>query len=241
MTQPFDMNNLQSFNLDSIQSFIEQANQTLACDSQCQQKKKAEELKQAYLDSQTNKDTANYQVQVAQKNYVTFTEGELKYNELNTAQWQEKAQKRVETYESAFDKQVDQTESQIKSYSGLLLNMKNVLDLYQKYKTENTDLYNQWKNQRSNILTNERKTYYEDQGIQQLSFYYSYILIILYMVCLLCYAAFSFWYPSLYSWKIRAVVFLLLCLLPWVSSWLLNVLLTITNSLIGWLPKNTHL
>ena len=42
------------------------------CDSNCQRQKTEEELKQKYLASETNLASANNQVDIAQKNYLTF-------------------------------------------------------------------------------------------------------------------------------------------------------------------------
>ena len=78
---------------------------------------------------------------------------------------QEKAEEISNKFIEFFKTDSQEIKTQIETYHGLLLNFKNVVDLYLKYKTENVELVKNLKQESSDILTNERKTYYEDQKI----------------------------------------------------------------------------
>jgi hypothetical protein len=62
-----------SFDINQLNTLLEQASDTILCNSDCQKERKAEKLKQKYLNSQTNLATAPHNMQVAQKNYIEFT------------------------------------------------------------------------------------------------------------------------------------------------------------------------
>ena len=61
------------FNLNNFNALMSQASDAILCNSECRQKREAEKLKQNYENAQTNLASASSQVQVAQKNYFTFT------------------------------------------------------------------------------------------------------------------------------------------------------------------------
>lgn len=230
-----------SFDINKFNTFIQQASQTIACGPQCQQNKTSEQLKQKYLNSQTNLASADYQVHMAQKNYVTFTKGELAYNELQDEQLKEKAHLITKAFKTNFDNEIQNLKINIGTYNGLLVNLKNVFELYEKYKRENKELFHELKDDTSDILTNSRKTFYQDQGIQNLDFYYYYILIIIYGVLIICFVLFSFIYPTQLSRKARIGIFILLNFLPFIASKLLGLFLFMAYQLYSLLPKNTHL
>ena len=162
------MNN--SFDINNLNSFIQQASQTIMCDSQCQRNKLTEKLKQKYLDAKQNLSSADYNLELAEKNYVTFAKGELAYNELRDQQLHKKAELITNKFENNFDLEANNIKTQINSYDGLLINFKNVVDLFLNYKKENIELLKEIKDDTNDVLTNERKTYYQDQGIENLNF-----------------------------------------------------------------------
>ena len=163
-----------SFDINQFNTLIQQATDSIMCNSDCKNKREAEKLKQTYLDSQTNLAKAPNNLMVAQKNYIEFTEGTTAYNELLESQLQEKANMIANEFSANFDNEVDKVKSQIKSYDGLLLSYKYSLELLRKYNVENEKLFLDLKKESNDVLTNERKTYYEDQQIDSLKFYYHY-------------------------------------------------------------------
>ena len=70
--QEANANNQNKNNLDKFNSMIDQATAAISCDSECQNQQKDEQLKQAYLDAQTNLATAPNNVFVTRQNYIVF-------------------------------------------------------------------------------------------------------------------------------------------------------------------------
>jgi hypothetical protein len=229
-----------SYNLKKFNLFLQNASEKITCDKECQKKKEAEKLKQNYTNAQTNYVSAPYQVQFAEEKYVTFTEGSTAYNELNDKKLQNEAKEETKIFKENFDEMSQRIQSQIDTYSGILINFNNVFDLYTKYKNENIKLEKDLKDSTNDILTNERKTFYEDQQIDSLKFYYYYVLLIIYCICVICFFVFNFLFPSQSSWKVRLAAFIGLIILPFISKWLLGGIIYILYEIYNLLPKNVY-
>jgi archaellum biogenesis protein FlaJ (TadC family) len=130
--------------------------------------------------------------------------------------------------------------SQLDIYNGLLVNLQNVDELNRTYKIENNQLFKQFKEITHDVLTNERKTYYEDQQNDILNNYYYYILWTIYIIIVLCIVLFSLIYPSQSSWKVKISILIVFILLPYISTWLLGKIIYIIYWLFNLLPKNVY-
>ena len=117
-----------------INTLISQASEAIMCDTDCRRQKREENLKQKYLQSQVNLETAPRQMELAQKKYIKFSEGDDAYNEVVEGELKEKAQIIIENFYDNFEEEVNKIKTQIETYNGLLINITNVGDLYKKYK-----------------------------------------------------------------------------------------------------------
>jgi hypothetical protein len=226
--------------INQINSLFSELQKMVGCNGPCLEKREAQKLKQKMEAAKTNIITAPNQLQVAQKNYVVFAAGEGAYNELREKQLKERANKIVDKYKEKYDEITQKIKSGIETYQGIFINLKNVNDLYLKYKQENAEFVKKVKMNANDILTNERKTFYQDQQVDVLKFYYYYVLIVIYIICVLGFGIFSLIYPSKIDWKIRLAIFISLNLLPFLSTWLLGVVVYIFYSLYNLLPKNVY-
>uniref|UniRef100_A0A6C0EQ30 Transmembrane protein n=1 Tax=viral metagenome TaxID=1070528 RepID=A0A6C0EQ30_9ZZZZ len=236
MTDQCNISTLNNFN-----SFIQQATQTIVCGPECQKQKKTEELQKLYLDAQANVQSAPNQLDISRKNFYIFTKGESGYNEYLDSTLSEKGTEIANLFKENFNEQVIKCNTEIDTYNSLSINYKNVLELYLKYVKENNELLKKIKDETSDVLTNERKTFYQDQGISSLKFYYSYILGFIYILTVVVFVVSNFIYTSQYSWKIRLVIFILLSALPFISTMVLSFVIYLIYKLYNLLPKNVHL
>jgi hypothetical protein len=151
----------------------------------------------------------------------------------------QKATKIADLFQTNFDNEVNDIIANNDTLNGLLINYNNVVDLYNSYKTENIHLKNKFKNNTSDVLTNERKTYYQEQGLQTLNLYY-YVLLVIYIITVIVFFVFIFIFPSSFNWKILIVIFIGLVILPFISTWILSLVVWIIYTIYGLLPKNVH-
>jgi hypothetical protein len=229
-----------NFDLNQFNSFLDKATKAISCDSECQKKQVEQQLKDKYLNAHSNLSLAEPDFQVAKKNYYTYVSGQNGYNEMIEEEFKQKADLIVQKFKENYQDEIAKIRSQLETYNGLLINFRNIEDLDRKYKRENRQLYKQLKQDTNDILTNERKTYYEDQEISSLNGYYYYILWVIYIIVLLCLIVFSLFYPSQSSWKVKLLLVIIFLALPFISTWILGKIIYIVYWLFGLLPKNVY-
>jgi hypothetical protein len=223
--------------LNQFNSLMSQLQNSLICDEECQKEKKTKLLKFKWDTASANLIAGPNIEQNAEKNYVTFTQGEAAYNELLENKLREKGTEIAKDYEEAFKKLQKKINIEIHSYNSILLNFKNVVDLYLKYKEENIQLAKELKDTSNDILTNERKTYYKDEEIHHLKFYYYHIILIIYIICVLFFGFISLVYPSKSSWKTRLATFIGLIILPFFSTYIFGLILYLHKAILNALPQ----
>ena len=177
---------------------------------------------------------------VTRQNYIVFDQGQPAYDELIDSELLQRAQQLSSYYQTNFTDESQNIIFNTNTYSGLLLNLKNIFDLFLKYKEENIKLFKQLKDDTNDVLTNDRKTYYQDQGIDNLKFYYHYFFLLIYIITILAYIIYNFMYPSQISILLRILFLALMVLLPFISTWILGKIISIIYDIYNWLPKNAH-
>jgi len=235
------MTNNNNFDLNKFNSFLDKATQAISCDSNCQKQQVKQQLKNKYLKAKSNVTLAEPEFQVAKKNYYTYVSGEDGYDEMIEEELQKKADLIIQQFKKIYQTEISKIKSQLDTYNGILINFRNVVDLDRKYNRENKSLYKQLKDDTNDVLTNERKTYYEDQQNVTLNAYYYYIFWIIYIIVVLCLIIFSLIYPSHSSWKAKISLILIFIVLPFISTWILGKIIFIVYWLFGLLPKNVYI
>jgi len=231
--------NQNNIDVNKFNDFLDSANQTLSCDSNCQEKKKISELKKKYLESKTNLLTAPNQVESSYKNYLTYTQGDSAYNEYLDNKLAEKADNIINIFQSNFSEAIKKAIESYDTYSGLLLNFAHVVELYTNLLKENVLLELEVKNKTSDVLTNDRKTYYEDQSIESLHFYYI-VLMIIYIIFLLGFAVSIFMFPSTSSKSSLVAILVFFVIYPFICIRIFKFFIEIYNKITGVLPTNVY-
>jgi hypothetical protein len=232
-------NNLDTFDLNEFNSLIEQANESISCDATCMQERERQQLLQQYLDAETNVVNAPEHLITTRKKYITFTQGENGYIDFLENELQNKADLIAKTYQSKFDHDVNLILTNIKTFEGFLVNFNNVVDLYKKYKMENNELEKQLKITTSDTLTNDRKAYYEDEGLQRLRTYY-YFFLFIYILVVVVFILAMFLVKTNVTISNRIFILLLLISYPFVCIWLFRTIRNIFKRGMDYLPKNVY-
>ncbi len=225
--------------VNKFNDFLDNANNVLSCDSNCQERKKKIELKKKYLEAKTNLLTAPNQVESSYKNYLTYTKGDSAYNEYKENELQKKAEIIVRTFKSTFSESVEKIKESYDTYDGLLLNFAHVVELYKKLVKENKILELEVKNKTSDVLTNDRKTYYEDQSIDNLIFYYK-IIMFIYLIFLIVFAVSIFMFPSTSSKASLIGILVFFLIYPFICVRLFNFFYYLKDIIMGVFPKDVY-
>jgi hypothetical protein len=233
------MSDLSNFNINDFNNFITQASESIACGPSCKEKEKSQQLEKNYLDAETNVVSAPQQLFTAKKEYITYTQGESGYNEYIDKELNEKAENIASSYQTKFNNSVNTIKTNIQIYDGLLINFNNVVDLYKKYKKENTDLEKNLKITYSDTLTNDRKNYYEDQGINRIKTYY-YFLLFVYIFIVFVFLLSVFLVKTDVKLSIRLLILFLLIIYPFVCYWFFIILQKVFVEVKSYFPNNVY-
>lgn len=115
-----------------------------------------------------------------------------------------------------------------------------LFDLYTKYDDENENYNTNTNKEFTDMLKNERKTYYEDQGIDSLQSYYYWLLAVYILTVIVCVISF-FIFPSDWSLMKKIGMLVLLILLPFGSSYIMAVIVRLLYGAYNLMPKNAYL
>jgi hypothetical protein len=230
---------MSNFNLNNFNDLINQANQLITCGPECSQNQKTMQLEQNYLDAQTNVISAPQQLVSAEKNYITYTTGESGYNEFLDKQLEEKADTIAKSYQANFDSDVNIIKQKNNVYDGLVVNYNNLIDLYKKYKIENDKMIHVLKNKSSDILTNDRKTYYEDQGITTLKTYY-FLFLCIYIFIVVVFLLSIILVKSNVKFTTRIFILVFMVLYPFLCYGFFHLLYKLFNQIRSYFPSNAY-
>ena len=196
------------FDFNKFNTLVNQATDSILCNTECQTQRQSEKLKQTYLNTQINANNIESEEQSAEKKYIIFTQGEDAYNTLLETRLQAKSKLIVDKFSNVFYEEIDKIKTQLQTYNGILINVKNIIDLLNSYKKENRELLKELKEDTNEVLTNERKTFYEDQNIGSLSGWIYYILLLVYIACILYFMFIS------QTWMKKVIVLIIFAILP---------------------------
>jgi lipopolysaccharide export LptBFGC system permease protein LptF len=143
------------------------------------------------------------------------------------------------TFNSDFNTASDLTVTLIDSYEGLLNNVLHVKEYYDTLLEQNTAMKKELKNKFSDVVTNDRKTFYEDQKIESLYFYYK-IILFMYFVACVSLAVSIITNPSDTLRKKKIVMLVVFVIYPFICTRLFLFLGTLYDNVVSLLPKNVY-
>lgn len=115
-----------------------------------------------------------------------------------------------------------------------------LFDLNKKYDDENEDYNLNSQKEYGDMLKNQRKTFYQDQGIDSLDNYY-YWLRAVYILTVIVFMISFFIFPSDWSPMKQLLAFVFLMLLPFGSTYIMTIFIRLLHGAYNLLPKNTYL
>jgi len=145
----------------------------------------------------------------------------------------------VAARKKAFDDVATNAKFLMDAYDTNLTNAANLLDSYTNYVDENKDLKKQLDQIGGDIDTNDRKTYYEDEAIDSLNYYYSWMISIYFLlvgIFAICWVLF----PSLYSNTVKGLALLFFVIYPLFSTRILKYIFYLYNQFLELLPNKAN-
>lgn len=236
MTNANMTNFLKKINLDKLGKIADSVAENVTCGPECQQGKTGEDLKTKYLNAKTNVATAPGQLDDAAKKYYLFVGGEQGYSEYMDKELGQRAKKITDAYAEKMNAAIKEAESRSAAYDGLYKNVANIYELHDKYRLENVDLELKLSDTKSDALTNDRKAYYEDQGIDALDYYYSYEKYAYWIIAIIVIAL--LFTNSLITTPKKIGFAGIIIVYPFISTYILSFFIGLWQKVYNWLPKN---
>ena len=225
--------------LAKFNEMIKKAQGILTCGPKCQKEKGKNNLREKYLEAKQNYFNGPEQIEHTFKNYYVYENGEQAYNEEHQQIVERKAAAIIQQYVQSFQENIDNSKILLESYTALLINYQNVSDYYNELMNENAGLKKKLKDMQADIVTNDRKTYYEDQGIESLNFY-SFIFMIIYIAILLGYVVCMMFKPSDFSFGKKIAILVFLILYFFFATPLFLFIIDFLKKVSEMLPKNIY-
>jgi hypothetical protein len=229
-----DTHTLKKFN-----DMIKKAQGILVCDAACQAQRGRNNLRQKYLDAKQNYLTAPEQVEHTFKNYYVYEKGELAYNQEQEKILEKRANVIVQQFSQSFRENMTQSKVLMESYTSLLVNFQHVSDYLINLTKENAILRKKLDDLRADIITNDRKTYYEDQGIDSLYFYYR-IFLGVYVLILLVFLGCMFFKQSHFTRGKQATILVFMILYLFLATPFFIWMIDSFKKIGEMLPKNVY-
>jgi hypothetical protein len=213
-----------------INTLLAKSTQALMCGPDCQKLRTTQKLEQTYLDSQTNMLTAPIQLEEAKKNYYTFSKGESAYNTMLEDELKKKADIIGEEIKKNFLEEVKKATTLNIYYNTDLINSKNTAELYTDFLNKNKEFEKTIKNIHGDILTQDRKIYYETQEYETLEFWYKFFLSVYYILVIIFVLGLIFSPNELKTYQKISILFLLI-IYPFIINYIFLFIIAIFNNI----------
>ena len=171
----------QQASTEKLTALLEQSLNTLSCGPACQKTKISEDLNQKYLNAQTNMQTAPVQLETTKKNYYVFTEGQPYYDNMLEDELREKAKILTNLLADNFKEEIFNAKTMNSYYNTELTNSSYTKELYAVYLEKNKLVQNSIKNHHADVITNDRKTYYESEALIDLKNWHTFLWYAFYL------------------------------------------------------------
>lgn len=239
ISQPKPLQPVLSQQVSEVNKIIQVANQAITCGPECQAQKNIDDLQQRYLSAQANVATAPQQLEKAEKDYFTASKGYAYYSEFLKNQLQGKADIMGNTLKTNFDKNIQLTANFSQTYDSLSMNYKHILELFNGYVKSNESLKGEINSVQKDIVTNDRKTYYEYEHFNSMKNWY-YLFKWIYILLVFVFILGIFFVRNTYSFSYKIFLVVLFLLYPFVIDFLVIYFIQLCHQIYSLLPTNIY-
>lgn len=229
----------QQISQETINNLLNQASQLTLCGPACQKIKISQELKQKYLDAETNMQTAPIELERSRRNYYIFTNGKTEYENMNEQELVTKATTISELIKENFNDEVQNANTMNTLLNTALITSEHTIKLFEDYSTKNIALKLKLKEKYGDILTNDRKTYYESEALDNLKSWYKFFLIV-YVILLIILCLSLVFAPNNLTIMQYIIISVLTVFYPLYIDYLVRWIYGIWSSFLKRLPKNVY-
>ena len=238
-----NINNLMAKQTNTNTQINDMLNKSLAAitvSPEAQRQQTMDNLEQTYLAAQTNLQTAPVQLETTKKNYYVYKVGETNYNNMQEQEVQQQANLITQQIANKFNEETNNAHLMNSYYNTEVINSANTIELYEEYLKKNADLEKSIKELHGDVLTNDRKTYYENDAIDNVKLWHKFFTIC-YYILVVAYIISIFVSTSEMSHVKQLVIAIGLAVYPFIIDpivkWLYSIYLSLENNA----PSNIYM
>jgi len=221
-------------------NYIAQAQKFMECGTDCQLSNQAQTLLRDYQAAQMSLFNGTNNLESTSKNYYKFAKGDSNYNEFNKGKLGAVADKITKKYSKMFSEIVQNSYMLNNVYQSDFVNVKHAKELHQELVQKNKSLDTNLKDTLNDISTSDRKSYYEDQELTDLRWWY-YVYLIIYILLLVTFVASCFLVPTEVSRYKRGGIVVFLVLYIFLAKYVAIGFLKVLSYISSFFPKNVYL
>jgi hypothetical protein len=198
------------------------------------------DLQEKYLKAQTNMQTAPLELEKSKKDYYVFKSGEANYNTMREDELKQKAEQIKQQIANKFSEETSNAKTMNSYYNTQIINSGNSNELYEEYVKKNAVLEKTIKNSHGDVLTNDRKTYYENEAIDTAKLWHKFLMIC-YYILLVAYVISIFVSDTEMSRVKQFTILIALVLYPFIIDAIVKWVLTNYTTLQEDASRNVYL
>jgi hypothetical protein len=228
---------------NQINKLLEASSDSMLCGPSCQRERQLTELKQKYLDSETNLQKAPLQLEDAREKYLVLKDGESGYNKIRFKELEQKADSITNEIQKKFNEQIKNVDVLNNYLDTELTNSLNTEELLTTYKIKDDKLKAGIGQQVNDVITNDRKSYYENQELDRIKLWNN-ILNTIYLISLI-FLTIEVLFTNAVKVPIKIFIILTFYLYPFIINWIVifiwNIIKKMYSMIYLFFPKTSYL
>ena len=223
-----------------LTGFIEQAGKMLTCGPECQETKEANNALKKYQEAQLALFNGPLELEDTSKTYYTVTQGEEAAEKFSEERMKDLANQIGNTYLEVFDDIVETSKSLSNLYEANLINFSNSKTLSSTVEKQNQDQTTLLTETQSLASTSDRKTFYENQELETLRYWYR-IYYYIYILIVLTFLLSMFIVKSEVPFKRQVYILIFLILWFFFGDKAIKFTVNFIKDIFGLIPENVYL
>jgi len=229
----------QQTSTEKLSSLLEQSLTVISCGPDCQKEKVTKELRKRYQDAETNLQTAPIQLENSKKHYYVFTEGRPFYDEMLEKELKKKAELMGKMIADNFRDEIINAKTMNAYYNTELVNSDYTKELYAVYLEKNKVIQDGIKTHHADVLTNDRKTYYETEAVEDLKNWHTFFWYFYYLFVFPIFT-FAMIAKSSLHFVVRLIIVIIMMTYPYYIDFIARSIYGFFRSSWKQLPKNVY-
>ncbi len=221
-------------------NFLKQTAEFIGCGPECQKNNASDRSLQKYQEAQMSLFDGPMKLEDTSKTYYTVSQGEDYYDDFMEQKLNDVANKIGNTYLEVFDGIVETSKNLSDLYEANLVNYRNSQKLDEEYNHQAKDVSDLLVKTQGDANTDDRKTYYENQELDNLKYWYKWYYYI-YIIIVITYVLSMFLVGSTVSFRIQIIVLIIFVLWFFFGDKVLRFGINFVKDLLGLIPKNVYL